>query len=115
MEEFAELLPLVVHFARTLAKLAKDFETECAPFQCALSTKAGTDCVGHKLRAVTDLDAAATVLNVDGIGACDHVSRSAMLERLSRMPKARATHLCASRMVTRQRTVGGIRMESNVQ
>ena len=77
--------------ARTLAKqFAKDFETECAPFQYALSTRAGTDCVGHMLRAATDSDAAATVLSVDGIGAYDHVSRSAMLERLSRMPKARA-------------------------
>ena len=77
--------------ARTLAKqFAKDFETECAPFQYALSTRAGTDCVGHVLRTATVSDAAATVLSVDGIGAYDHISRSAMLERLSRMPKARA-------------------------
>ena len=77
--------------ARTLAKqFAKDFETECAPFQYPLSTRAGTDCVGHMLRAATDSDAAATVLSVDGIGAYDHISRSAMLERLSRMPKTRA-------------------------
>ena len=77
--------------ARTLAKqFAKDFEIECGPFQYALSTRAGTDCVGHMLRAATDSDAAATVLSVDGIGAYDHVSRSAMLERLIRMPKARA-------------------------
>ena len=77
--------------ARTLAKqFAKDFETECAPFQYALSTRAGTDCVGHMVRAATDADAAATVLSVDGIGAYDHISRSAMLERLNRIPKARA-------------------------
>ena len=77
--------------ARTLAKqFAKDFETECAPFQYALSTRAGTDYVGHMLRAATDSDAAATVLSVDGIGAYDHVSRLGMLERLSRMPKALA-------------------------
>ena len=63
--------------ARTLAKqFAKDFETECAPFQCALSTRAGTDCVGHMLKAATDSDAAATVLSVDGIGPYDHVSCS---------------------------------------
>ena len=43
---------------------------------------------GHMFRAATDSDAAATVLSVDGIGAYDHTSRSAMLERLSRMPKA---------------------------
>ena len=28
-------------------QFAKDFETEWAPFQYALSTRAGTDCVGH--------------------------------------------------------------------
>ena len=38
--------------ARTLAKqFVKAFEAECAPFQYALSTRAGTDCVGHMLRA----------------------------------------------------------------
>ena len=41
----------------TLAKqFAKDFETECAPFQYDLLTRAGTDCVGHMLRAATDSD-----------------------------------------------------------
>ena len=41
--------------ARTFAKqFSKVFETECAPFQYALSTRAGTDCVGHMLRAATD-------------------------------------------------------------
>ena len=60
--------------ARTLAKqFAKDFEEECAPFQYALSTRAGTDCVGHFLRAATDTDPQATTLSVDGIGAYDHV------------------------------------------
>ena len=86
MEESAELL-----VARTLAKqFAKDFETECAPFQCAPSTRAGTDCVGHMRRAATDSDEAATVLSVDGIGAYDHISRSAMLEGLSRLAKSTA-------------------------
>ena len=60
--------------AGTLAKqFATEFEQECAPFQYALSTRAGTDCVGHKLRAVTDRDGSATILSVDGIGVCDHV------------------------------------------
>ena len=55
---------------RTLAKqYMKDFEDECSPFQYALSTRAGTDCVGHMLRAATDWDPSATVLKVDGIGA----------------------------------------------
>ena len=45
-------------------------------------------------RAATDSDAAATVLSVDGIGAFDLISRSAMLEILRRMPKARAILPC---------------------
>ena len=67
-----------------------EFESECAPFQYALSTRAGTDCVGHFLRAATDANPRATILSVDGVGAYDHVLRSAMLERLLHMPKARA-------------------------
>ena len=53
--------------ARTLARL------ECAPFQYALSTRAGTDCVGHMLWAATDANPNLTVLSIDGIGAYDHV------------------------------------------
>ena len=50
--------------ARSLARqFAEDFEKECAPFQYALSTRAGTDCVGHM-----DNDNRATILKVDGIG-----------------------------------------------
>ena len=40
--------------ARILARqYMKEFESECAPFQYALSTQASTDCVGHLLRAAT--------------------------------------------------------------
>ena len=69
--------------ARTLARqFMKDVEKTCAPFQFALSTRAGTDCVGHAVRAMTDLDPRLTVLSIDGIGAYDHVFRSAFLEKL---------------------------------
>ena len=75
--------------ARTLARqFSKDFEDECAPFQYALSTRAGTDCVGHMLRVATDRDHRASVLKVDGIGAYDHVLRAAMLGRLAEMTHA---------------------------
>ena len=77
--------------ARTLAKqFPAEFEKECAPFQHALSTRARTDCVGHILRAVTDADHSATIVSDDGIGAYHHVLRGATLERLLRMPAARA-------------------------
>ena len=46
-------------FRRLVAKtLARQFwkavESTCEPFQFALSTRAGTDCVGHTIRAMTD-------------------------------------------------------------
>ena len=41
--------------------------------------------MGHMLRAATDDDPSATILSVDGIGAHDHILRSAMLERLATM------------------------------
>ena len=68
----------------------KHFERECAPFQFALPTRAGTDCVGHLLPAARDSDPNATILRVDGVGAHDHVLRLAMLERLVQMPGAKA-------------------------
>ena len=72
--------------ARTLAKkFAAVFEDECAPFQNALSTRAGTDCVGHMFRAVTDANLNATMFSMDGIGVYDHVMRASMLGRLVTM------------------------------
>ena len=49
-------------------------EAVCAPFQFALSTRAGTDCVGHTIRAMTDVDPECTVLSIDGVGAYDHAT-----------------------------------------
>ena len=63
-------------FRRLVAKtLARQFGAEvdkaCAPFQFALSTRTGTDCVGHAIRAITDANPRATVLSIDGIGALE--------------------------------------------
>ena len=60
----------------------KDVEKTCAICQFALSTLVGTDCVGHAVRAITDLDPRLTVLSIDGIGVFDHVFRSAFMEKL---------------------------------
>ena len=69
--------------AKTLARqFSKEVEDACAPFQFALSTRAGVDCVGHAVRVVTD-----AVLSVDGIGAYDHVSRASMLSKLLEVPR----------------------------
>ena len=76
-------------FRRLVAKtLAKQFGTAVndTPFQFALSTRAGVDCVGHAVRFATDVDPEATVVSIDGVGAYDHVSRSAMMSKLWETP-----------------------------
>ena len=66
--------------ARTVAQqLGKAVEHATAPFQHALSTRAGCECVAHALQAVSELDPEATVVSVDGISAFDFISRRAML------------------------------------
>ena len=72
--------------ARTMAKqIEKKAEKATAPFQCALSTKAGCECVAHIVQALTDQDVNATVVTVDGVGAFDLISRNATLEGLLSM------------------------------
>ena len=76
--------------AKTLARqFGKAVESTCAPFQFALSTRAGTDCVGHVVRALTDKNPMVTVLSIDGVGAYDHVYRSAMMKKLYSVPSLR--------------------------
>ena len=54
--------------AKTLAQqFGKAVEATCSPFQFALSTRAGTDCVGHAVRTATDRDSQATVWSIDGL------------------------------------------------
>ena len=61
--------------ARTIAQqLGPAIERATSPFQYALSTRAGTECIAHAIQALTDLDPSATVLSIDGIGAFDLVS-----------------------------------------
>ena len=50
-----------------------------APFQYALRTGAGTECVARILQALTEADPDAPVLSSDGVSAFDMVSRRAML------------------------------------
>ena len=69
--------------SRTIAQqVSKAVEAGTAPFQCALSTKAGSKCVAHALQALCELDPS-TVVSVDGLGAFDLVS--AMLQGLRRI------------------------------
>ena len=78
-------------FRRLVAKsLARQFsdevESACSPFQFALSTRAGTDCVGHAFRAATDANPLCTVLSIDRVGAYDHVSEVQRCAKSGRFP-----------------------------
>ena len=69
--------------ARTIAQqLSVAVEAATAPFQYALSTRAGTECVAHALQSLTEENPTTTVMSIDGIGAFDLVSRKAMLQAL---------------------------------
>ena len=73
--------------ARALAQhFAAAFQEACLPYQFGLSTRAGTEGLYKLLHTATVLDARATVLSVDAVGAYDHVSRQAMLEGLRSRP-----------------------------
>ena len=54
-----------------------------SPFQFALSTRAGCECVARALHELTEEDPEATMLSIDGISAFDLISRSAMLRGLA--------------------------------
>ena len=72
--------------ARTLARQFTEVKA-ASPFQVALSTRAGVDCVGHAVRAATDANPMTTVLSVDGIGAYDHVYRASMMSKAVGSPQ----------------------------
>ena len=72
--------------ARTIAQqINPAVERATAPFQYALTTRAGVECVAHVIQTLTDLDHAATVPSADGVGAFDLISRASMLEGLRAM------------------------------
>ena len=58
--------------ARTVAQqLNREVEKATTPFQFALTTRCGGECVAHAIQAMTDIDPRATVLSVDGISVFD--------------------------------------------
>ena len=56
-----------------------------APFQYAMSTQSGCECIAHALQGMTELDPRAAVTSVDGISAYDWISREATLQALHRV------------------------------
>ena len=52
-------------------QISKKVEEATVPFQYALSTKAGCECVAHILQSLTDLSPEVTITSIDGVGAYD--------------------------------------------
>ena len=82
-------------FRRSVARTSSrtyngEFESACSPFQYALSTKAGTECVARNLRTVTEIDASKTIISIDGVSAFDHIWGESMLTALGNLPQALA-------------------------
>ena len=73
--------------AKTLAaQFGEAIMAATAPYQFALQTRAGTDTVGHALRLLSDLNPDMVIVSLDGLGAYDHVKRSAMFQKLLAVP-----------------------------
>ena len=73
--------------ARTIAQQFTPMaEGATHPFQYALSTRAGTECVAHVVQALSELDPRSTILSVDGVGAFDNISRAAIFQGVADMP-----------------------------
>ena len=71
--------------SRTCAQQpAEAFQAVRAPFQYALSTKAGAEALARDLNLATESGSRTTMLSVDGVGAYDHIARAAIFEGLRR-------------------------------
>ena len=69
--------------ARTMSQqLGPVVEQATSPFQHAMSTRAGCECIAHALQALCEEDPEMTVTSIDGVGAYDSISRRAMLTAL---------------------------------
>ena len=69
--------------SRTMAQLLGTVvESTTALYHFALRTRAGCECIAHALQGLCDVDPNATIVSIDGIGAIDQISRTAMLEEL---------------------------------
>ena len=75
--------------AKTLAQqFALEFDQACSPFQFALSTRAGTDCLYKAVASISQECPEKVIISLDGIGAYDHIDRAAMLGALRNLPTA---------------------------
>ena len=76
--------------ARTISQqIGSVVESATAPFQYALSTRAGCECVAHALQALSEVDERTTIMSMDGTSAYDLISRRAMLAGLAHIEGGR--------------------------
>ena len=74
--------------AKTLARqFSREVEEVCSPFQFALSTRAGVDCVGQGGPGGDPMLITPRLWCVDGVGAYDHVLRATLLAKLLEVPR----------------------------
>ena len=72
--------------ARTMAQqLGPAVENFRAPFQFALTTRSGCECVAHTIQTSCQADPELTLTSLDGVSAFDLISRRAMLEGHARV------------------------------
>ena len=72
--------------AKTISHQIRVQVEKATAFQYALSTRAGCECNAHALQTVTDAHPEATILSVDGISACDSISRVSMMQGDALLP-----------------------------
>ena len=94
--------------ARTITQqLGHAVEAATAPFQYALSTRVGCECVSHALQALCDMDEDATITSIDGMSGYDTISRRSMLQGLEKGARGvPRPHLCGCSMHSRPHTLG---------
>ena len=93
--------------AKTIAQqLESVVNVATSPFQYALSTRAGCECIAHALQALTELDPDSTIMSIDGISAYDTMSRKAMLEGLEKVPGGSAVLPFVLYLVSKPERVG---------
>ena len=101
------LLPYILQrhwVARTIdQQLNSAAAAATAPFQHALTTRAGCECVSHALQAMCELDENATVTSIDGVSAYDTFSRRACCWGWNEFLEAEPHHhLCDCSVPNRQ-------------
>ena len=69
--------------ARTMSRqLSKAVESATAPFQYAMTTKGGTECIAHALQALTESNPQRTMHDRGSVRCFDQISRASMLGAL---------------------------------